>query len=110
MIVQEPAEMPSDFVDLKNSVLAPAYLELQTNGSLGFHFTAFQDPHVYQENLRKTSLHLVRQGVAGFYVTLPTVHRDVFTEVPRLHLSLFIYLLCINVHAVAEKSSNYCLS
>lgn len=99
MIVQQPAEMPTDFVDLKDNVLAPAYLELQTNGSLGFHFTAFKDPHVYQEDLGKTSRHLVKQGVAGFYVTLPTVHRDVFTKVPRLHVSLFVHLLCMNVHA-----------
>ena len=88
MIVQQPDEMPTDFIDLKDNLLAPAYLELQTNGSLGFHFTAFKDPHGYQEDLRKISRYLVRQGVAGFYVTLPTVHRDVFTKVLSLHVSL----------------------
>ena len=100
MIVQQPAEMPTDFVDLKDNVLAPAYLELQTNGSLGFHFTAFKKPHVYQEDLKTTSRHLVRQGVAGFYVTLPTVHQDVFTEVPTLHVSPFVRLLCMSVYSM----------
>ncbi|KAL8827454.1 MAG: hypothetical protein Q9191_003179 [Dirinaria sp. TL-2023a] len=31
-IMRQPAEMPSDFVDLKGKLLAPAYIELQTNG------------------------------------------------------------------------------
>lgn len=35
LIIQQPAEMPVDFVDLKDNILAPAYVELQTNGCLG---------------------------------------------------------------------------
>lgn len=81
LVIQQPAEMPSDFVDLKGGLLAPAYLELQTNGCMGMHFTNFKDPQSYQEGLQKVSRHLIRQGVGAFYVTLPTVHRDVFTKV-----------------------------
>ena len=35
LIIRQPAEMPGDFVDLEDNVLAPAYVELQTNGCLG---------------------------------------------------------------------------
>ena len=86
MIVRQPAEMPSDFVDLKGNLLAPAYLELQTNGLLGFHFTNWKDPQSYRDELERVSRHLVSNGVASFYVTLPTVHRDVFTKVRKCRL------------------------
>ena len=81
MIIQQPAEMPTEFVDLKDNVLAPAFLELQTNGSKGVHFTNFNHPESYGMDLQKVSRHLAQQGVGGFYVTLPTVHRDVFRKV-----------------------------
>ena len=81
MILRQPAKMPEDFVDLKGRLLAPAYLELQTNGILGFHFTHFRDPKSYHEELARISRHLVSNGVGAFYVTLPTVHRDVFRQV-----------------------------
>ena len=90
LIIQRPADMPADFVDLKDNILAPAYVELQTNGCLGIHFTNFEDSYSYLENLRKVSRHLVKQGVGAFYVTLPTVHGNVYRKVPSspLHLSL----------------------
>ena len=85
LIIQQPAQMPSDFVDLDGHFLAPAYLELQTNGCVGTHFTNFKDPQSYREGLRKVSCHLVRQGVGAFYATLPTVHREVFAKVMYLY-------------------------
>lgn len=81
MIIRQPAEMPSDFVDLKGRLCVPAFLEMQTNGCLGFHFTNFRDAQSYNEELGRISRHLASQGVGGFYVTLPTVHRDVFRKV-----------------------------
>lgn len=81
LIIRQPAEMPSDFVDLKGRLLAPAFLELQTNGCLGFHFTSFRDAESYHKELERISRHMVSWGVGGFYVTLPTVHRDVFKQV-----------------------------
>lgn len=81
MIMRQPAEMPSDFVDLKGKLLAPAYLELQTNGGLGFHFTNWKDPQSYRDELERIARHLLSNGVGAFYVTLPTVHRDVFEKI-----------------------------
>ena len=87
LIISQPAQMPSDFVDLNGALLAPAYLELQTNGCVGTHFTNFKDPQSYRESLRKVSRHLVRQGVGAFYATLPTVQREVFAKVMDLYTS-----------------------
>ena len=84
LIIPQPAQMPKDFVDLNGRILAPAYLELQTNGCVGIHFTNFRDPQSYCEGLQKVSRHLVRQGVGAFYATLPTVHREVFSKVMNL--------------------------
>lgn len=90
MIIRQPAEMPSDFVDLKGRLLAPAFLELQTNGCLGFHFTSFKDAESYDEELKRISRHLVSWGVGGFYVTLPTVHRDIFKQVIVVLILFFV--------------------
>lgn len=84
MIIRQPAEMPSDFVDLEGKLLAPAFIELQTNGCLGFHFTNLKDPQSYRHELDRISRHLASEGVGAFYVTLPTVHRDVFKKVGYL--------------------------
>lgn len=81
MIIRQPAEMPTEFVDLKGRLLAPAFLELQTNGCLGFHFTHFSDAKNYGNSLDRVSRHLITQGVGAFFVTLPTVHRNVFQKV-----------------------------
>lgn len=81
LIIRQPAEMPSDFVDLEGQLLAPAFVELQTNGCLGFHFTNFTDQQSYRNALEMISKHLVSKGVGTFYVTLPTVHRDIFKKV-----------------------------
>lgn len=85
LIIPQPAQMPKDFVDLNGRFLAPAYMELQTNGCVGTHFTNFRDPQSYREGLQKVSRHLVRQGVGAFYVTLPTVHREVFSKVMNFY-------------------------
>ena len=89
MIIRQPPEMPSDFVDLQGKLLAPAFLELQTNGCLGFHFTNFKDAESYNEELERISRHLVSSGVFGFYVTLPTVHRDIFRQVFMVFVLFF---------------------
>ena len=95
LITSQPAEMPTDFVDLKGGILAPAYIDLQTNGCLGFHFTDFDTAESYSKNLARVSRHLVSRGVGAFYVTLPTVHRDMFQKVQyrsfKLHLYMQVY-------------------
>ena len=77
--VEDREEMEE--INLHNQVLAPAFIELQTNGALGMHFTQFKDEKSYQENLERVSRYLVESGVATFYVTLPTVGSEVFKKV-----------------------------
>ncbi|KAL8730270.1 MAG: hypothetical protein Q9166_004153 [cf. Caloplaca sp. 2 TL-2023] len=69
-------------VDMNNKIIAPAFIELQTNGCLGVHFTQYTDGEAYQENLERASRWLVQSGVGAFYVTLPTVEAEVFQEMP----------------------------
>lgn len=83
LIILKPDEMPEDFVDLKGAMLCPAFIELQTNGALGFHFTNDEDEATYHANLHRISRHYVTQGVGSFYVTLPTVHTSVFKKVQK---------------------------
>ncbi|KAL8772468.1 MAG: hypothetical protein Q9209_002420 [Squamulea sp. 1 TL-2023] len=72
-------------IDMGNRIIAPAFIELQTNGCLGMHFTNFDDERSYDENLEKVSKYLVQKGVGGFYVTLPTVEAAVFKKIlPQL--------------------------
>ena len=80
-IIDEPQVRPHLLLDMKGQIIAPAFLELQTNGCSGFHFTHFQDPDVYQENLRKVSRYLLTTGVGGFWATLPTISVDLFKTV-----------------------------
>lgn len=68
-------------IDMENRIIAPAFIELQTNGCLGMHFTNFEDEGSYRANLEIVSRYLVEKGVGGFYVTLPTVKADVFKKV-----------------------------
>ena len=81
-----PEERPVETVDVEGCFIAPSFLELQTNGCLGVHFTNYKDSQTYQENLRSISRHLVTQGVGSFYVTLPTVSSEVFKKVSLLVL------------------------
>lgn len=77
-------------VDLKNRILAPAFIELQTNGCLGVHFTQYTDGAAYQKNIEKVSKYLVESGVASFYVTLPTVEPVVFKKVRYCNFASFV--------------------
>ena len=84
LIVSEPHDQPAEVVDLKGGILAPAYIELQTNGCVGLHFTHYKDPLTYQSNLKKVSRYMITKGVGGFWATVPTVSSDVFQKV-RVH-------------------------
>ena len=66
IILGQPDHEPLDVVDLKGLVLAPAFLELHTNGCLGVHFTHYEDDRSYQENLEKVSRYFLSQGVGAF--------------------------------------------
>ncbi|KAA6415102.1 MAG: N-acetylglucosamine-6-phosphate deacetylase [Lasallia pustulata] len=73
LIFSEPQDRPDEVVDLTGKVIAPAYIELQTNGCVGVHFTHYEDPLAYQTNLKKVSEYMVSRGVGGFWATVPTV-------------------------------------
>ena len=67
--------------DVQDHIIAPAFLELQTNGSAGFHFIHFENAESYRQNLVKVSRYLVSTGVGSYWATIPTVSSDVFTQV-----------------------------
>ena len=69
------------FIDLGNKILAPGFLELQTNGMRGFHFTHFENNEQYVQGLQEVAGYLPSQGVTGFWVTIPTVKADEFKKV-----------------------------
>ncbi|KAK3052219.1 hypothetical protein LTR09_006811 [Extremus antarcticus] len=71
----------AEVVDLHNAIVAPGFIELQTNGLRGFHFTHFTDKDTYAAELDKVSTYLPSTGVTGFYATLPTVASDEFKRI-----------------------------
>ena len=68
-------------MDLEEGIIAPGFLELQTNGLLGFHFTHFKDEAQYGAEIDKVSKYLISEGVTGFWATIPTVSADEFKKV-----------------------------
>lgn len=78
----EPAQHgASERLDMGGAIVAPGFLELQTNGMRGFHFTHFDDEDAYAGKLREASTYLPQTGVTGYYPTIPTVHSDEFKKV-----------------------------
>lgn len=73
------AEMET--VDLGGAIVAPGFLELQTNGLRGFHFTHHDDEQSYAGKIDEVAKFLPRTGVTGFYATIPTVNSDEFKKV-----------------------------
>lgn len=81
LILPRTGYIGGDAVDLEGGIIAPGFLELQTNGLLGFHFTCYENDQQYQAELDKVSKYLVTQGVTGFWATIPTVSSDDFKKV-----------------------------
>lgn len=69
------------YIDLQNRIVAPGFLELQTNGLRGFHFTHFDDEESYGKKIEEVATYLPSQGVTGFYATIPTVKSEEFKKV-----------------------------
>lgn len=93
LIVSKPHVQPDEVIDLNGKVIAPAYIELQTNGCVGVHFTHYEDPLVYQSNLKKVSEYMASRGVGGFWATVPTVSLGVFQKVSIRSFSFEIRIL-----------------
>ena len=73
-------------IDLQGQLLAPGFLELQTNGLRGFHFTHLDnsgEPEGYATKLDDVAKYLPRTGVTGFWATVPTVPPEEFRKVSK---------------------------
>lgn len=70
-----------DAVDLEGMIIAPGFLEVQTNGLRGFHFSHFDDEQSYARKLDDVARYLPSTGVTGFYATIPTVASEKFKQV-----------------------------
>ncbi|KAL1305091.1 hypothetical protein AAFC00_002024 [Neodothiora populina] len=81
LILPRTGYIGGEAVDLEEGIIAPGFLELQTNGLLGFHFTHFTDEEQYAAQIDKVAKHMVTQGVTGFYGTIPTVSTEDFKKI-----------------------------
>lgn len=68
-------------IDLRNAIIAPGFIELQTNGALGFHFAHEKPSAEYQAGVQKLAKYLPSTGVTAFFPTVPTVPSAVFKQV-----------------------------
>lgn len=89
-ILHRTGYIGGDAVDLEDGIIAPGFLELQTNGMKGFHFTHFDDEKSYAAKVDEVARYLPSTGVTGFYPTIPTVSSEEFKKV-RLQ-SMFMKL------------------
>lgn len=78
IIPNAPLPPHTTVIDLKNAIISPGFIELQTNGALGFHFAHYSNPETYQAGVQKLAKYLPSTGVTGFYPTIPTVSKEVF--------------------------------
>jgi N-acetylglucosamine-6-phosphate deacetylase len=70
-----------EVVDVHGGIIAPGFIELQTNGMRGFHFTHFDDEDSYARKVDDVAQYLPSTGVTSFYATIPTVSSDEFKKV-----------------------------
>jgi N-acetylglucosamine-6-phosphate deacetylase len=78
IIPNSPLPQSTTVIDLKNAIISPGFIELQTNGALGFHFAHYRSAETYQAGVQKLAKYLPSTGVTGFYPTIPTVSKEVF--------------------------------
>ena len=71
----------TEHVDLGEAIIAPGFIELQTNGMRGFHFTHFEDEQSYAHKVEEVARYLPSTGCTSFYATIPTVSSDDFKKV-----------------------------
>ncbi|KAK4954781.1 hypothetical protein LTR28_006165 [Elasticomyces elasticus] len=85
LILPRTGYIGGDAVDLEGGIIAPGFLELQTNGLLGFHFTHSDGndggKERYGREVEKVAKYLVTQGVTGFWATVPTVSVEGFKKI-----------------------------
>lgn len=86
LILHRTGYIGGDAIDLEDNIIAPGFIELQTNGMRGFHFTHYENPTTYAAELEKVANYLPSQGVTGFYATIPTVSSENFHRVSKLEI------------------------
>jgi hypothetical protein len=92
-ILRREGYIGGECVDLEDSIIAPGFLELQTNGVNGFHFTQFENEAEYKKKLESTAKYYIQEGVTGWWATIPTVAGDVFKKVRYLDRFL-AFMVC----------------
>jgi N-acetylglucosamine-6-phosphate deacetylase len=90
-ILKRTGYIGGEVVDLEDGIIAPGFLELQTNGVNGFHFTHFENEQQYEKKLEDTAKYYVTQGVTGFWATVPTVAEAEFKKVICLFYLASLY-------------------
>lgn len=70
-------------IDLHGAIVAPGFLDLQTNGMQGIHFTELKGRRDDDDEwkLLQVAQKEVEAGVTGFWATLPTVGENKWKEV-----------------------------
>jgi N-acetylglucosamine-6-phosphate deacetylase len=86
LILKREGYIGGEAIDLEDSIIAPGYLELHTNGANGFHFTHFENEGSYAAKVDDIAAYYATQGVTGFYATIPTVKSNEFQKVSQCFL------------------------
>jgi len=88
IILSSDEDQAGETVDLKGGIVAPGFIELQTNGMRGFHFTHLEDEEGYVKKVDDVAQYLPSTGVTSFYATIPTVSSEEFQKVVVLLTSV----------------------
>jgi hypothetical protein len=98
-------------IDLGGAIVAPGFLELQTNGLRGVHFTQLGEKDDDEAKLLRVAQIQVQCGVTAFWCTIPTVEEGRWGKVrPLLSLkdpaSLSLRRLGLASECVMEKETH----
>jgi len=98
----EGADDKHQTIDLTEvDILAPGLLELQTNGLCGVHFTTLTGDN-YEAQLRWVAVEMARNGVSGWYATIPTVGEQEWKKVSAADLNMIAYCSDTKIHRLAH--------
>lgn len=82
------ADRRISYVNIEDGdVVAPGLIELQTNGLCGIHFTTLTEDN-HEAALERVSLEMAKNGVTGWYATIPTVEGNRWKQVSARLFSL----------------------
>lgn len=80
-ILESTGFIGGEIVDLDDAIIAPGFLELQAMGVNGFHFSSFEDQKSYESKMVETGKFYAKQGITGFYATIPTTTAERYQKV-----------------------------